>query len=461
MSRTIYIFLAFLTIFISSLRPEESITASRRNAIVRAAEKAGPAVVSISVISTRVVAERPSFFEDPFFGEFWKEFFPPRYYRERVQSLGSGFIIDEEGHIVTNEHVVKGAEKIKVTLSDGRVFDGQIVGTDERRDLALLKIEGKDLPVAELGNSDSLLIGEWVIAIGNPFGYMLEDLEPTVTVGVVSALHRTFKGRGERIYRDMIQTDAAINPGNSGGPLVNSLGQVIGVNTFIITSSGGSEGIGFAIPINLVKKFVPEFEKYGKVREGYLGVMVQNLTDEIREGLGYGKTWGVAVTAVDEEGPFAGKLSEGDIIEEVNGRKIYNEGDWEDVTYALIPGEEIELLVNHEGREIRLSGKASLIEENPEDLEFGILAVTVNNAIARKYNLYVGKGVLVLKVRPGSRAYSLGLARGDVILKVNNTPVNDVEELKKALKKIKRGGLLRIYVDRFGTPFVVTTYGYR
>ncbi len=444
----------------SAAAGENPITASRRNAIVRAAEKAGPAVVSISVISTRVVAERAPFLEDPFFGEFWREFFMPRYYKEKVQSLGSGFIVDSRGYIVTNEHVVHGAEVIKVTLSDGRVYDAEIVGTDERRDIALLKIDADSLPVAELGNSDSLYIGEWVIAIGNPFGYLLEDLEPTVTVGVVSALHRTYKGRGERIYRDMIQTDAAINPGNSGGPLVNSLGQVIGVNTFIITASGGNEGIGFAIPINLVKKFIPEFIKYGKVRESYIGVTVQNLTDEIREGLDYSKRWGVVVVSVDEGGPFHSKLSEGDVIEEVNGRRIYNEGDWEDVTYGLIPGEKLRMKIYRDGKELYVIGYTTEFEENPVELPFGIVGVTVTEAIARKYNLAVGKGVLILEVKGGSRAYRLGLARGDVILRINNIPIETIEDLKKALKKVKKRGLLKIYIDRSGARLLVTSYGY-
>ncbi len=197
-----------------------------------------PAVVSINVIQTRIIRETPflSPFGDDFFGDpFWRDFFPPRSYREQVRSLGSGVLISKEGIVLTNEHVVRGAETIKVTLPDGRRFDGKLLGTDPQTDLAAVKISGSNLPSAALGNSDDLAIGEWAIAIGNPFAYLLDDTQPTVTAGVVSATRRSIKSeRGQvQVYRDMIQTDAAINPGNSGGPLVNADGEVIGVNTFI------------------------------------------------------------------------------------------------------------------------------------------------------------------------------------------------------------------------------------
>ncbi|MEO0141969.1 MAG: trypsin-like peptidase domain-containing protein, partial [candidate division WOR-3 bacterium] len=231
----------------------DEISKQRMNAIVLAANKVGPAVVSITVIQTRIITISP--FDDEFFRRFFGDFFPEQRYRQQIKSLGSGVIISPDGFIITNEHVVSNATEINVTLPDARQFKAQIIAADRTMDLALLKVDGHNLPYAELGSSEDLLIGEWVIALGNPFGFMLEDTRPTVTVGVISALNRAIKSAHEdRIYKDMIQTDAAINPGNSGGPLVNILGQVIGINTFILTSSGGSEGVGFARPINVVKK---------------------------------------------------------------------------------------------------------------------------------------------------------------------------------------------------------------
>lgn len=240
----------------------DEISKQRLNAIVVAAGRVGPAVVSITVVQTRIVTVTP--FGDPFFDEFFGDFFPERRYRQEIKSLGSGVIISSDGYVLTNEHVVHDASKIRITLSSGVQHDAAVVAADTTSDLALLKVNGVDLPYAELGNSGDLMIGEWVIALGNPFGFLLEDTRPTVTVGVISALGRSIKSTYQnRLYRDMIQTDAAINPGNSGGPLTNILGQVVGINTFIFTASGGSEGIGFARPVNFVKKFIDEAKRNG------------------------------------------------------------------------------------------------------------------------------------------------------------------------------------------------------
>jgi S1-C subfamily serine protease len=235
------------------------IAESRRTAIVVAAENVGPAVVSVNVVSTQVVRER-SPFDDPFF----RGFFPPRERLRQVQNLGSGFIVSADGYVITNQHVVSGATDIVVTLMDGRQLDAELIAGDEATDLAFLRVDGEDLPVATLGDSDDLLIGEWVIAIGNPYGYLLADQHPSVTVGVVSALGRDVQpevrgtGRQPQIWSNMIQTDAAINPGNSGGPLVNAQGEVIGVNAFIFSGgTGGSIGLGFAIPIVEVERVDP------------------------------------------------------------------------------------------------------------------------------------------------------------------------------------------------------------
>ncbi|MFH1756346.1 MAG: trypsin-like peptidase domain-containing protein, partial [Candidatus Latescibacterota bacterium] len=262
-------------------RPVLSIENSRRNAIVVATETVAPAVVTVTTTYTERLRYRSFFFEDWF----------KKYYslpQTRTQStLGSGVIIDGKGYILTNEHVISKAEEIKVTLSNGEMLDGALVASAPEYDLALLKVEADHLPFAQLGDSDSLLVGEWVIAIGSPFGTLMNDPQPTVTVGVVSALHRDVNGdqTGQRIFKDMIQTDASINPGNSGGPLINSRGEVIGINTFIFSSGGGSIGMGFAIPVNRGKWVLEEMVNYGRVRSIWVGISAVSVTPEIAVGL--------------------------------------------------------------------------------------------------------------------------------------------------------------------------------
>lgn len=249
---------------------------ARRTGIVVASQKVMPSVVSITVFQTQTYS---SPFSDPFFREFFGQMFPYDYSRE-IQSLGSGLILSKDGNIITNAHVVKNADKIKVTLADGRNYDVKVKGIDEALDLALLEITNppNDLYPAALGNSDDIMIGEWTIALGNPFGFLMADARPSVTVGVVSAVDRRVQSQqGKQFnYTGVIQTDAAINPGNSGGPLVNILGEVIGINTFIFTQSGGSEGLGFAIPINQVKKFIYELQSHATRRNAWLGMGVAN-----------------------------------------------------------------------------------------------------------------------------------------------------------------------------------------
>ncbi len=428
---------------------------SRRNAIVKAAERVGPSVVSISVLSHRVVARSPFF---DFWGEFWRDFFPPEYFREEVQSLGSGVIFNRKGYILTNQHVVENAEIIKVTLPDGRTFDGRLVGASEKLDIAVVKIDADDLPAAPIGNSDTLFIGEWAIAIGNPLGFLLEDLQPTVTVGVISAVHRTIKEKeGNRLYRDMIQTDAAINPGNSGGPLVNSLGEVIGINTFIFSKSGGSEGMGFAIPINTAMKVAKELIKYGKVREGYIGVYVQNLTPDLKKALGYRKIYGVLVASIDPESPVHSSLKESDIIEEINGRLIYNTGDWEDFTYALVPGDTLKMKVFRKGREFNIKVVAREIKERGEFVkEFGVTVARVKPYYIHKFNLTTSEGLIVLNVKEGSVADRIGLRRGDVILSINGVKIESPGDIKKGLRRARRKGFLHIVINRQGSIYQAT-----
>jgi serine protease Do len=348
--------------------PEDEIGASRRSAIVRAAEHVGPAVVSITVIQTRVVSASPrSPFRDPFFEQFFRDHFGARRRVQRVPSLGSGVLLTRDGLVVTNEHVVRDGTEIKVTLTDGRQFDAELIASQQDYDLALLRINGSNLPYAELGRSDDLIIGEWAIAIGNPFGYLLEDTHPTVTVGVISALNRNIKTSEEVIgvYTGMIQTDAAINPGNSGGALINSLGQLIGINTFIITKSGGSMGIGFAIPISRVQVILDEVKQYGRIREIWIGLLVQEMTPLIAHSLGIESTDGVIVSQVDDGSPAAkAGLKRGDVIVEVNEGHIRDFESARRAIFGARVGDVLEFMIVREGdqRTVRVD-----VEEAPDE----------------------------------------------------------------------------------------------
>jgi serine protease Do len=335
----------------------DDVSSSRTNAIVLAARKVSPAVVSVVVTQTRVVTY------DPFGGlgldDFFGDFFPRRAFRQEVKSMGSGVIISADGDIVTNAHVVRNATQMKVTLPDNREFAAELEGIDETRDLALLKLKAKGLPAATLGNSDDLMIGEWSIAIGNPFGFMIEDAQPTVTVGVISALHRDIKsGSAGQVYADMIQTDAAINPGNSGGALVNAAGEVIGINTFIFSHSGGSEGIGFARPINDVKQFVRETRNVGssshyeRVKTG-LGATVADINPALQGSFGLGYRRGVVVIAVD--GGSIGEtigMAPGDVILLAQGKAVSSAAAFARL-YERLAG-TIDIVIDRGGERIRL-----------------------------------------------------------------------------------------------------------
>ncbi|HEX7573934.1 MAG TPA: trypsin-like peptidase domain-containing protein [Bacteroidota bacterium] len=298
----------------------EAIGGSRRNAITRTVAMVSPAVVGINVTEVRQYRYRSPWGDDPFF----RQFFGDRTYTERVQGLGSGFLISPDGYIVTNDHVAGNAKEITVTLTNGEKYKADLIGTDQVADIALLKIEGKGLPYIKLGNSDDVIIGEWVIAFGNPFGLFDISDKPTVTVGVVSATKMNLRAEEGRVYRGMIQTDAAINSGNSGGPLVNSLGDVIAVNAVIYTPNQGSIGLGFAIPINRVKNVIAELKKSGKVeREFWTGLEIQTVDERVARYFGLERAQGVIVSDVKKNSPAerAG-FRVGDIITAANGEKI-------------------------------------------------------------------------------------------------------------------------------------------
>lgn len=420
----------------------------RANAIVVAARVVSPAVVSISVIQTKVVATSPFFspFDEDFFKEFFRGFAPEYYYKKQVKNLGSGFIISSDGYILTNEHVVAHATEIDVTLPDGRQYKADIIAADVTHDLALLKIEAKGLPSIRIGDSDELMIGEWVIALGNPFGFLLEDTRPTVTVGVVSALGRMIKStREDRFYKNMIQTDAAINPGNSGGPLVNVLGEVVGINTAIFTTGGGSEGIGFARPINDATKFINEARQHGRLRTPWIGLWIKDSASPAEEP-------GVVVSAVDE-GSSSDKagIKEGDRITAVDEFVIRNVADWDRLISNVYVDDTLRVTCVRDQQ----SKKINLVVEEflkPAGLEkniviYGVHTENINSQLARKYGIDYTEGVVVVQVEPGSVGKKIGLRPGDVILMVGNMRVHTVNEFQKAFQSAPRAHFI---IDRQG-----------
>ncbi|HVP14018.1 MAG TPA: trypsin-like peptidase domain-containing protein [Terriglobales bacterium] len=336
--------------------PEMS--AARHTVIVTAAQRVSGAVVSIGVSTTRLVRVDPFGGLGGFHDEFFDRFFPQPEMRQRVQGLGSGVIVDGSGLVITNEHVVRDADSVSVTLADGRQFPARVLGGSSIYDLAVVRIRGDRLPFAPLGNSDGLVVGEPAIAIGNPFGNLLNNTEPTVTAGVISATRRDIKSQATEtgVYKNMIQTDAAINPGNSGGPLVNADGEVIGINTFIFTPSGGSTGIGFAIPINLARRVLGEIQTYGRVRVAWPGFRIQPVTPYIAGQLGWRDLGGMVVTGVDPGGPAerAG-VRVRDRLRRVNGEPVNSVDDAQRSIYGASVGDKLRLSLERGGRPIEVT----------------------------------------------------------------------------------------------------------
>ncbi|MBN1397408.1 MAG: trypsin-like peptidase domain-containing protein [Bacteroidetes bacterium] len=338
----------------------DQITVSRQNAITRAVAKLSPAVVGINVIAVQQIRYRDpfsQFFDDPFF----KPFFGDRIYNQEVKGLGSGFIISPDGYIVTNDHVAGNGTDITVTITGGKQMKAQLVGTDPASDICLLKVDGKDLPYVTMGNSDNVVIGEWAIALGNPFGLFEINDKPTVTVGVISGTGMKLGRLQNRYYRDMIETDAAINGGNSGGPLVNSSGEVIGMNTLIFTAGQSNTyiGYGFAIPINKVKKVVADLKTKGRIAHDITaGFDVQPVDARIAQYFGLSKPQGVIVSDIHPGGPAeSAGLKVGDIIMEVNGEKVNADSDILAVMIELSPGDILKFKVYRERKIIDINLK--------------------------------------------------------------------------------------------------------
>ena len=440
------------------------------------AKKALPAVVSIKVektVEARGLGRGQYFFNDPdevFGDEMLRRFFgipdegraTPRRFRE-IMGQGSGFLISKDGYILTNNHVVGDADKIRVRLRDGREFDAKRIGTDPKTEVAVIKIEGGPFPYLTPGDSAALEIGEWVIAIGNPFG-----LAETLTVGVVSA-----KGRNLGIadYEDFIQTDAAINPGNSGGPLLNIDGDVIGINTAIFSQSGGYMGIGFAIPISMAESIRKQLVATGKVTRGYLGVHLQEVTPELAESFGLKERAGILVADVEKNSPaeHAG-LQQADVILKLDGAAVGSVTEFRNQISALPPGREVRLTVRRDERTLELAGKtgslpseaaaAAVSSASELSAKLGLTVENLKRESARRQGFAPGEGVRVASVAPDGPAAAAGVEAGALISNVNRRRVTTVAEFNDALAlsaasgtallRVRQGAVSRYVVLRFG-----------
>ena len=455
---TIFCVSAFL--FPNPIPAKESIPSlTGPESFARIAEMAGPAVVNIR--TERITdsggpvyrhyykkPEGETDTDEPLIGEGHE-----RKYMER--SLGSGFILDQYGHIATNHHVIFGADRIKVRLHNGREYDADIVGSDPLTDLALIKIESKRiLPVFPLGNSENVKVGQWVAAIGSPFG-----LEQTLTVGIVSAKGRVI-GLGD--FDDFIQTDASINPGNSGGPLLNVDGEVIGVNTAIFASS---HGIGFAVPINIAKEIFLQLKKHGEVSRGWLGIVVQDLTDSLRQYSGVRDGIGVMVSEVYEGNPADDSgIEVNDIIREINGKAIKKKTDMGRVVSTIRVGDIIDVRALRDGKEYIFKVKVGKREDvNPQTLKpskgpaysFGIKVNNLTDELSQYFKIMASEGVVVEEVDPDGKGQESEIKEGDLIKEINHQTVTSLEEYKNIVRRIRKGEVVQMLIHREKIGYMV------
>ncbi|MFQ5508262.1 MAG: DegQ family serine endoprotease [Leptospirillia bacterium] len=444
--RGIWIVLLMVMLFSGALMPSQSHSgvpqvddASPLPTLAPMLEHVMPGVVNISTRSHVQMQQNP-LFNDPFFRRFFNVPNMPR--QQERQSLGSGVIIDAaSGHIVTNHHVIQGADEVTVTLRDGRNFKATVVGSDPEADLGIIRIEADNLVAVPLADSEQLRVGDFVVAIGNPFG-----LGQTVTSGIVSALGRS--GLGIEGYEDFIQTDASINPGNSGGALVNLKGELVGINTAIVGPSGGNVGIGFAIPANMAQSIMDQLIEYGEVRRGQLGVIVQNLTPDLADIFDLPPSSGVVISQVLEDSPAeeAG-LKAGDVVTEVNGEPVHGVMDLRNAIGLQRIGSVVRLKVIRDGRKKSFEavilggvGKQAAAESIDPRMEGAVLGpIAPNHPLAGKVS-----GVEVLEISRNSSAWDAGLRKGDIITSVNRKPVETVAELERAIKKGGKALLLHI-----------------
>ncbi len=422
--------------------------------VVEVVKHCAPAVVKIDVVRIEKVP-----YYDPFADEFFRRFFgdiPWGYGKREVRGVGSGFIFNKEGYILTNEHVVKDAKQITVTMLDGTTYKAEYIGGDEELDIAVIKIDpkGKDLPVLEFGDSDSVQIGEWAIAIGNPLGF-----QHTVTLGVISALHRKIpKPDGSGYYTDLIQTDAAINPGNSGGPLLNIHGEVIGINTAIVDPRE-AVNLGFAIPINTAKRFINSLIRTGRAEKAYLGVRITDITPDLKKALGLKVDKGALITEVIKGSPadVAG-LKEGDVIVKVNSQDITSAGVIVSVIHSYTPGSTVKVIVDRRGKRLELEVTLGKYEEEQGMAKafMGIVVGEITAGDRESFSIptYI-KGVIVKVLKKPI----LGLKVGDVIMKMvvsgKEYKLESVDDWNKAVANVKKGDYIALYVFRKGAKLYI------
>jgi len=440
---------------------------SLQDAFVKVSKDVGQAVVSISAEHTERYKTRYYPFAARSQDKFFKDLFVEGPEKEfKKIGLGSGIIIDREGYILTNEHVISGADRVLVTLPDGREFEGKVTGADEYSDLAVIKIEPKgELPFAKLGNSDGVKIGYWAIAIGNPFAFAVKNPEPTVTVGVISALHRSLPRTDKRAreYYDLIQTDAAINPGNSGGPLVNISGEVIGINVAIFTMSGGSEGIGFAIPINTAKKIMDDLIQGRRILYGWIGVIIQDLDANLVAYFELQDKSGVLISRIVEDSPaYRAGLKPGDVVVSIDSESVRNTQGLVGRLLKKQIGGTTNLGIVREGKLLSIDVQ---VDSKPEDKTIAVSQKNTENAVkqpesknwrglnvsditpdmALKLKINAGSGVTVILVAPGSSAEQAGIRPGDVIYEINRTPVKSAKDYLSVIDKASGDVLVGTY----------------
>jgi serine protease Do len=409
----------------------------RRTPVVRAVERTRPAVVNVS--AEQVVAQR-----DPFFEQFFNDFFEvrPRQRRYTRTSLGSGVIVRADGYVLTNAHVIARGQNIKVVLADERELDARVVGVDADADIAVLKVDGGTLPHLEFGNSDDLMIGETVIAIGNPFGF-----SHTVTTGVISAVRRSLLSEG-RTFLDFIQTDASINPGNSGGPLLNIRGELIGINTAIY---GGAQNIGFAIPAKRARQVVSELIRYGEVRRSYLGIQVQDLTPELASALGIEARSGVVVRGLEDGSPGeqAG-LEPGDVILEVDGHDVRDRAEFDERAAAAAIGSVLKLTVlrGSSRRTIPVAVR-ELTDERIDEVGWRTLGIKVKDRARTD-------AVAVTSVRRGSHADRAGIRPGDLLIAVNGVATDSATAYRRAIGALRGASDAQVVVQRGRAQYRLT-----
>lgn len=465
---TLIALFALAAISAAPARADDGVESLRQagKAFSSVAKKVSPAVVFISVEKVEEVGRnRQGFpFDDDFFRRFFDQPFPegdpgnqPR--RRRVQGQGSGFIVSSDGYILTNNHVVGDADEVIVHLQDGRELKARQVGSDARSDVAVIKVDAdEDLPVLELGDSEQLEVGEWVLAIGSPFG-----LSHSLTAGIVSAKGRSSVGITD--YENFIQTDAAINPGNSGGPLVDLNGKAVGMNTAIFSRSGGYMGIGFAIPINMVRNIMDQLIDSGQVTRGYLGVLIQDLTQELAESFGLNTHRGVLIASVNEDSPAAqGGLKQGDVVIRFDGHEVTSVGPFRNRVSMVTPGSVVTMTVMRDGKEVDLEieigtlpdevGVAAAPEQESLDA-LGFAVQTLTPELAERFELEDTTGVVVSSVDNGSPAFQAGLRPGMVIAEVNRTSVSNVKTFNEAISKSGDGGpVLLLVKDQRGSRYI-------